>query len=138
MQSCLLWSHFSQSDHARVLPSFVGYTLRLEIVSILHCSVMARIVRSSKFRHVFGTPAKSDLCYNNVKITKIPWESNMCAVNSKFVAVVLESQGGGAFMVIPVEKVRVPIQLAQLPMYCVDRLVDWTSTIRRCVGTRIM
>ena len=29
----------------------------------------------------------------------------MCAVNSKFVAVVLESQGGGAFTVIPVEKV---------------------------------
>ena len=66
---------------------------------------MARIVRSSKFRHVFGTPAKGDLCYNNVKITKAPWESNMCAVNSKFVAVVLESQGGGAFTVIPVEKV---------------------------------
>ena len=33
----------------------------------------------------------------------------MCAVNSKFVAVVLESQGGGAFTVIPVEKVREPM-----------------------------
>ena len=138
MLSCLLWSHFSQSGHARALPSFVGYTLRLEIVSILHCSVMARIVRSSKFRHVFGTPAKSDLCYNNVKITKIPWESNMCAVNSKFVAVVLESQGGGAFVVIPVEKVRVPMHNDPDTIVLYDRLVDWTSTIRRCVATGVM
>ena len=83
----------------------MGYALRLEIVPALHCFDMAKIVRSSKFRHVFGTASKSDCCYNNVKITKSPWESNMCAVNSKFVAVVLESQGGGAFTVIPVEKV---------------------------------
>lgn len=62
----------------------------------------------------------------------------MCAVNSKFVAVVLESQGGGAFMVIPVEKVRVPMQLSHLSLYCIDRLVDWTSTIRRCVATGVM
>ncbi|XP_065883807.1 coronin-1A-like [Dysidea avara] len=66
---------------------------------------MSRIVRSSKFRHVFGTAAKSDKCYAGVKITKSPWESNMCAVNSKFVAVVLEAQGGGTFMVIPTDKV---------------------------------
>jgi len=66
---------------------------------------MSRIVRSSKFRHVFGTAAKADKCYAGVKITKSPWESNMCAVNSKFVAVVLEAQGGGTFMVIPIDKV---------------------------------
>ena len=36
----------------------------------------------------------------------------MCAVNSKFVAVVLESQGGGAFTVIPVEKVRDTMYIA--------------------------
>ena len=29
----------------------------------------------------------------------------MCSVNTKFVAVVLEAQGGGAFMVIPLESV---------------------------------
>lgn len=62
-------------------------------------------VRSSKYRHVFGTPAKKDLCYDNIKVTKTPHESLMCAVNKKFVAVVLESQGGGAFIVAPITEV---------------------------------
>lgn len=66
---------------------------------------MARFVRSSKYRHVFGTPFKREQSYDNIKITRHPNESNMCAVNSKFVAVVLESQGGGSFQVMPVSKV---------------------------------
>ena len=67
---------------------------------------MSRIVRSSKYRHVFGTPAKKDKCYDNIRITKAPWESNMSAVNKKFLAVVMESQGGGSFLVLPLDKVR--------------------------------
>lgn len=63
-------------------------------------------VRSSKFRHVFGTPFKKEKCYDGVRITKSPHDSSMCAVNGKFLAVVLESQGGGAFLVAPLEKVR--------------------------------
>lgn len=66
---------------------------------------MAFKQRHSKFKHVFGTPYKKDLCYDNVRITKSPWDSNMCDVNGKFLAVVLESQGGGGFIVIPLEKV---------------------------------
>ena len=72
---------------------------------------MARIVRSSKYRHVFGTASKSESCYNGIKITKTPHESNMCAVNSKFLAVVLESQGGGAFLVAPLTKVSLTLDL---------------------------
>lgn len=64
-----------------------------------------RGMRHSKFRHVFGTPNKAEFCYNNIKITRSPFESNMCAVNGKFVAVVLEAQGGGAFLVINQENV---------------------------------
>lgn len=63
------------------------------------------IVRSSKFRHVFGTAPKAEKCYSAIKISKGPWESNMSAVNGKFLAVVLEGQGGGSFMVIPLTKV---------------------------------
>ena len=66
---------------------------------------MARFVRSSKFRHVFGTPSKRDKCYDNIRISKSPWDSNMSSVNSKFLAVVLEAQGGGSFMVCPLDKV---------------------------------
>ncbi len=67
---------------------------------------MARFVRSSKFRHVFGTAAKRENCYDNLKITKSPHETNMCSVNGKFVAVVQEAQGGGSFLVFPLTKVR--------------------------------
>ena len=66
---------------------------------------MSRFVRSSKYRHVFGTPWKREKCYDNIRITKSPHDSNMCSVNGKFVAVVLESQGGGAFLVAPLTKV---------------------------------
>lgn len=62
-------------------------------------------VRSSKFRHVFGSPAKRDRCYDNVKITKNAHDSHFCAINPKFVAIVTEVAGGGAFLVLPVEKV---------------------------------
>ena len=67
--------------------------------------IMAFKQRHSKFKHVFGTPYKKDMCYDNVRITKSPWDSNMCDVNGKFFAVVLESQGGGVFLVIPLDKV---------------------------------
>jgi hypothetical protein len=62
-------------------------------------------VRNSKYRHVFGTAAKKDKCYDNLKISKGPHESYMSAVNSKFIAVVTEVQGGGSFIVLPLEKV---------------------------------
>lgn len=65
-----------------------------------------KFVRSSKFRHVFGTPAKKDKCYDNLRIAKGPHESDMSSVNSKFLAVVTEVQGGGSFLVLPLEKVR--------------------------------
>jgi hypothetical protein len=64
-----------------------------------------KFVRSSKFRHVFGTPAKRDKCYDNIRISKGPHESNMSSVNRKFLAVVVEVQGGGSFVVLPLEKV---------------------------------
>lgn len=64
-----------------------------------------RIVRNSKFRHVFAQPAKRDNCYDNIKITKSSWDSNFCAVNPKFLAIVIEAAGGGAFLVVPLQKV---------------------------------
>ena len=64
------------------------------------------VKRTTKFRHVFGTAFKKDKCYDGVNITKSPHESNMCAVNGIFLAVVLDVQGGGAFFVAPLTKVR--------------------------------
>jgi coronin-2 len=61
-------------------------------------------IRSSKYRHVYGNPHKEDVCYKNIKITKnAAHDSAFCAVNPKFVAVVTEECGGGAFIVIPIK-----------------------------------
>ena len=97
-----------------------------------------KFVRSSKFRHVFGTPAKRDKCYDNIRISKGPHESNMSSVNRKFLAVVVEVQGGGSFVVLPLEKVR--LRLSSLASrdcschcYCFYscRSAGLTSTILR-------
>ena len=67
----------------------------------------SRVVRQSKFRHVFGQALKRDQCYDNIRITKSSWDSTFCAVNPKYVAIINEAAGGGAFLVLPLEKVRV-------------------------------
>lgn len=64
-----------------------------------------RIVRSSKFRHVYGTALKREQCYDNIRVSKSSWDSTFCAVNPKFLAIIVESAGGGAFIVLPHNKV---------------------------------
>lgn len=64
-----------------------------------------RIVRNSKYRHVFGQCAKKEQCFDNIRITKNSWDSNFCAVNPKFLAIVTEAAGGGSFLVVPLNKV---------------------------------
>ncbi|KAL1129795.1 hypothetical protein AAG570_012739 [Ranatra chinensis] len=64
-----------------------------------------RVVRSSKFRHVYGTALKRDQCYDNIRVSKSSWDSTFCAVNPKFLAIIVESAGGGAFIVLPHSKV---------------------------------
>ncbi|XP_021361493.1 coronin-2B-like isoform X3 [Mizuhopecten yessoensis] len=61
-------------------------------------------VRSSKFRHVFGRAHRKEQCYENIKITRNAHDSNFCAVNPKFIAVVVESSGGGSFLCIPLHQ----------------------------------
>ena len=82
--------------------------MAFQIWSSKYCHVsfqMAFRIRSSKYRHVFGSAAKKEHCYECVKITKNAHDSNFCAVNPKFLAVVVECAGGGQFLVIPLEKV---------------------------------
>ena len=63
------------------------------------------IVRQSKFRHVFGQAVKAEQGYDDIRVSKVTWDSSFCAVNPKFLAVIVESSGGGAFLVLPVFKV---------------------------------
>lgn len=64
-----------------------------------------KVVRNSKFRHVFGQAQKKENCYDNIRITKSSWDSTFCCVNPKFMAIITEAAGGGAFLVMPVDKV---------------------------------
>lgn len=64
-----------------------------------------RVVRTSKFRHVFGQALKADQCYDDIRISQMTWDSNFCSVNPKFVAMIVDASGGGAFMVLPLSKV---------------------------------
>ena len=62
-------------------------------------------VRKSKFRHVFGQALRKDHCYDNIRITKSSLDSTFCSANPKYVAIITEAAGGGAFLVLPISRV---------------------------------
>jgi coronin-1B/1C/6 len=65
---------------------------------------MSRVVRSSKFRHVFGAPAKKENTYDGIKPSRSAWDSNKVAASSKFIGVIWDAAGGGAFAVLDADK----------------------------------
>lgn len=65
---------------------------------------MSRIVRSSKYRHVFGKAERKESCFDNLKPSKGAWDSNKVKANNQFVAVIWESRGGGSFAVLNNDK----------------------------------
>ncbi|KAI8871465.1 DUF1900-domain-containing protein [Ramicandelaber brevisporus] len=76
---------------------------------------MNRFVRSSKFRHVFGTAAKRDQCYENLRSSTISWDTNLASVNQRYIAVNWSAGGGGSFAVLPLSAVgKVP---GDMPLY---------------------
>ncbi|KAI8941939.1 Coronin-like protein crn1 [Plenodomus lindquistii] len=71
-----------------------------------------RFVRASKYRHVFGKGTKKEQCYDNLRISKNAWDTNLIKANPEYVSVNWEASGGGAFAVIPInERGRAPDQL---------------------------
>ena len=60
-------------------------------------------VRTSKFRHIFGD--RNVKSYNGVPCSKNAHEQDFCSVNPKFVAVIAEQIGGGAFMVLKTDRI---------------------------------
>lgn len=62
---------------------------------------MAFFVRPSKYRHVYGTCAKRDFSYDNLRVSANAWDTNMVKANPLFLSVNWQSSGGGAFAVIP-------------------------------------
>lgn len=54
---------------------------------------------------MFGQASKKELCFENLKITKNAWDSNIIQTNGKYLSVNWDSSGGGAFAVIPLTEV---------------------------------
>ena len=71
----------------------------------LSADMLRRVVRQSKFRHVFGQAVRNDQCYDDIRVSRVTWDSSFCAVNPKFVAIIIDASGGGAFLVLPLQKV---------------------------------
>ncbi|KAI0526182.1 hypothetical protein F5B22DRAFT_632738 [Xylaria bambusicola] len=68
-----------------------------------------RFVRSSKYRHVFGKSTRKEFCYDNLRISRNAWDTNLIKANPEYLAVNWEASGGGAFAVIPLnEKGKIP------------------------------
>jgi coronin-1B/1C/6 len=74
---------------------------------------MSRVVRSSKFRHVYGTPAKKEATFDGIKPSRSAWDSNKVSASTKFIAVIWDASGGGAFAVLDATK---PGKLGQFPL----------------------
>jgi coronin-1B/1C/6 len=68
-----------------------------------------RFVRASKYRHVFGKSSRREFCYDNIRISRNAWDTNLVKANPEYLSVNWESSGGGAFAVIPLnEKGKLP------------------------------
>jgi len=74
---------------------------------------MSRVVRSSKFRHVFGTPAKKELTYDGLKPSRSAWDNNKLTASNKYIGLIWDAGGGGAFVVLDIDK---PGKLGQIPL----------------------
>ncbi|CAO1637112.1 unnamed protein product [Sympodiomycopsis kandeliae] len=64
----------------------------------------SRFVRPSKYRHVYGNPAKTEVSYQNVRPSNNAWDTNFLAANSKYISLNWQAGGGGAFAIIPTSR----------------------------------
>lgn len=64
---------------------------------------MSTFVRQSKYRHVFGTPAKREESYDQIKVSRTAWDTNKVCASTKNFSVIWEAGGGGSFVPINYE-----------------------------------
>ncbi|GAA5839059.1 hypothetical protein JCM5353_008719 [Sporobolomyces roseus] len=65
---------------------------------------MSRFVRQSHYRHLYGTPAKREDSYDNIKISASAFDTNLVSASSKYLSVNWQASGGGAFLVTPLNQ----------------------------------
>lgn len=95
--------------------------------------------RGSKFRNVYGKVANREQSFEGIPITKNVHDNHFCAVNSKFVAVVTESAGGGSFIVIPVSQVTEESRIMHWWTHCncvwrQHTTLKWKKDLGKCTN----
>jgi WD40 repeat protein len=70
--------------------------------SLIFLNIMAKVVRNSKFRHLFGTAAQLRECYGDIRIGQCSFESNVLKANNEFFA--LPWATPGSVLVSPLER----------------------------------
>ncbi|GAA6059325.1 hypothetical protein JCM10212_005905 [Sporobolomyces blumeae] len=65
---------------------------------------MSRFVRQSSYRHLYGTPAKREDAYENIKLSASAFDTNLVSASCKYLAVNWQASGGGAFLVTPLDQ----------------------------------
>ena len=62
--------------------------------------------------------------YDGIRLSKNAWDSPFCSVNPKYIAVVLEAEGGGAFLVLPLEQVHIHATLSRSKLTFCNKQAD--------------
>lgn len=52
---------------------------------------------------MYGTANKREQWYENIRVSRNAWDTNLVKVNPKFMSINLEASGGGQFQIIPLE-----------------------------------
>lgn len=96
-----------------------------------------RFVRASKYRHVFGKSTRKEFCYDNIRISRNAWDTNLVKANPEYLSVNWEASGGGAFAVIPLnEKGKLPDQIPLFRGHTATVLdTDWNPFNDRVVAS---
>lgn len=85
------------------LPTTLADATPDQCATALPLEIMNRFVRSSKYRHVYGSARKREQCYDNLNISFDSNDSHLAHCNGKYLSVHWSAGGGGAFAVLPVE-----------------------------------
>ncbi|KAH8895131.1 DUF1900-domain-containing protein [Thozetella sp. PMI_491] len=96
-----------------------------------------RFVRPSKYRHVFGKPTRKEFCYDNLRISRNAWDTNLVKANPEYLSVNWEAGGGGAFAVIPLnERGKLPDQMPLFRGHTATVLdTDWNPFNDRIISS---
>ena len=64
-------------------------------------TITRKIVRASKYRHVFGSGSKKEACYDGARVSLDSNDWHLVKANTRFMSIHWDSVGGGSFLIHP-------------------------------------